>query len=70
LMFSTVGITAIFSWPFAAALAIVLLCHDVVQPEWNLRLVRRLSAAIVGSVLLVSSFLVCPYLSVLKSRSF
>ena len=57
-MFSVLGFTAILSWPFAAALAMILLFHDIVQPEWSVNLFRRLGTALLWAVLVVLSFLV------------
>jgi len=68
-MFSTLGSVAILSWPFAAALAVVLLCHDILQSKWDFGLIRRLSIALVGAVSVVLGFLVCISLAILNNRS-
>jgi hypothetical protein len=58
LMFTTLGVTTILSWPFAAALAIVLFFHEVLQPRWDSNLLRRLGSSLARAFVIVFTFLV------------
>ena len=41
-VFSTIGLTAVISWPFAGVLAAVLALHDLVQREWTRSIISEL----------------------------
>jgi hypothetical protein len=59
-MFSTIGITSIFSWPFALVLASVLFIHDVVQVDWNKARILEFVQTLIEAGARVVSFLVIP----------
>lgn len=67
-VFSTIGITAILSWPFAVVLVVILAVQELAQLEWNTTGIRDLSKAVFLAILLVllvlvyliMKYLICP----------
>jgi hypothetical protein len=57
-VFTTMGITSILSWPFASALASVLVINDLVQANWNRVKIRELSLGVFQAVVIVFLILV------------
>ena len=58
-VFSTIGITAILSWPFAIVLLAMLAIQELAQLEWNRSRIGESSKAMFLSILLVLLVLVC-----------
>jgi hypothetical protein len=69
-MFTTIGITSIFSWPFAAITAFVLFAQDVVQMEWTKSQFREFIKALTVAGAYVASFLVISLFAVLTLGSY
>jgi hypothetical protein len=59
-MFSTIGITSIFSWPFALVLACVLFIHDVVQIDWSKARILEFIHTLIEAGARIVTFLVIP----------
>lgn len=57
-VFTTIGVTAIFSWPFAAALASVLALQEIADSEWTRARFLQLFHGIIVAVSLVFLVLV------------
>jgi alpha-1,2-mannosyltransferase len=57
-MFSILGFTALFSWPFAAALSTVLLVHDFMQLKWKIPTLYNYAKTCSVTAGIVMSFLV------------
>jgi len=57
-VFSTIGITAILSWPFAIVLATVLAIQDLAQLEWSKTKIRDFNKAVFLAIVLVLLVLV------------
>ena len=62
-VFSTIGITAILSWPFAIVLVATFAIQELAQLEWNRTRIRDLSKAVFLAIFLVLLLLVCISLS-------
>jgi hypothetical protein len=70
LMFTILGVTTILSWPFAAALAIVLFFDELLQPHWDSNLIPRLGNGLAGAFVIVLTFLVSSITFSSQYRSF
>lgn len=57
-VFSTIGITAILSWPFAVVLIAILAIQELAQLEWNKSRIHDSSKAVLLSIFLVLPVLV------------
>ena len=57
-VFSTIGITAILSWPFAIVLVAVLAIQDLAQLEWSATRILDFSKAVFLATVLVLLVLV------------
>lgn len=60
-MFTAIGITSIFSWPFAAVTACVLFAHDVLEMKWTKTKLREFIEALTIAGAYVASFLVISF---------
>ena len=58
-VFSTIGITAILSWPFAIVLVAILAIQGLAQLEWKRSKMRDWSKAVFLAILSVLLMLVC-----------